>query len=874
MTNIQTYPTAKTAIMSGTRVFAIVILLTINLITSKLAYAQEDPYEEFIVTINVPRIGSAEIPAIIHGQELFLPVKDLFDFLKIKNSTTQSLDSITGFFIDPMSSFVIDKSNSKIRYRNQSFDVQPSEFYRSETSLYIKSTYFGKVFGLDCKYDFRSLSVNLETKIELPAIREMQQELMRRNLSQLRGEKKADTVIKRKFSLLKIGTVDWAVNNFQKLGGDAVTRAELGLGAMIAGGEANLQLHYNSTTPFNGKQQLFRWRYVDNNNKVVRQITLGQIFTQSISTLDGTLNGIQVSNTPTSYRRSFGSYRLSDRTEPEWMVELYVNGVLVNYMKADASGFFNFDVPLVYGNSAIKLRFYSPWGEERTKEVNISIPFNFLPEKQFEYSLTGGIVNDEKKSKFTRARFYYGLNQNITLGGGVEYISSAPTGQPMPFLNASWRIGQRLMITGEHAYNVRTRGLLNFRMPANVQLEVNYTKFNATQTAVRFNYLEESRVTLSMPIRAKNFSAFSRLSINQYKHFKFKNTTAEFLFSSIFAGVSSNFTTYAEFNRQGNPLISTNASFTLRAPWKMRITPQALYEYKQKKFTVLRFEAEKNLFNHGFLNFSYQKDLVTNVGFTTLGFRYNFKFAQAAVTAMHSKYGTALNQAARGSIIVGKNSTAFNQQNGVGKGGAILLPFLDLNCNGVKDPNEPKAKGLNVRINGGRTENNKRDTTIRVVGLEAFNDYMIDLDKHSFENVAWQLRKKNIAFTAEPNHLKLIEVPISVVGEVSGHVHLKDSKGQRGQGRVIINILNEYDIIVAKTVSESDGYFSYLGLPPGNYTAEIDGNQLQKLKMSCSTGKAAFSIKPDIDGDVASGLEFVIVCYDINEMGRGETALK
>ena len=49
--------------------------------------AQEQPeYDEILVFLNVPGIGGTEITAVIRGEELYLPVTDLFDFLKIKNS--------------------------------------------------------------------------------------------------------------------------------------------------------------------------------------------------------------------------------------------------------------------------------------------------------------------------------------------------------------------------------------------------------------------------------------------------------------------------------------------------------------------------------------------------------------------------------------------------------------------------------------------------------------------------------------------------------------------------------------------------------------------------------------------------------------------
>ena len=105
----------------------------------------------------------------------------------------------------------------------------------------------------------------------------------------------------------------------------------------------------------------------------LKQISVGSIFSTSVALLRNPVIGAQVTNTPTTYRRSYGSYRLSDKTEPNWLVELYVNNVLVNYVKADASGFFTFEVPMDYGNSLVKLRFYGPWGEERTSEKYISI---------------------------------------------------------------------------------------------------------------------------------------------------------------------------------------------------------------------------------------------------------------------------------------------------------------------------------------------------------------------------------------------------------------------------------------------------------------------------------------------------------------------
>jgi hypothetical protein len=187
-----------------------------------------------------------------------------------------------------------------------------------------------------------------------------------------------------------------------------------------------------------------------------------------------------------------------------------------------------------------------------------------------------------------------------------------------------------------------------------------------------------------------------------------------------------------------------------------------------------------------------------------------------------------------------------------------VLPYLDINCNGIRDLNEPKAAGLKLRINGGRIERNDKDTIIRIVGLEPYSNYFIELDKGSFDNVAWQLKNAAIRINVDPNNFKLLEVPVAVVGEVTGSVFLQTGDTLTAQGRMIVNIYNEEGELAARTLAEDDGYFSYLGLAPGIYTARIDAAQLKNLKMSSSPAYASFAIKEAKDGDVAAGLELII----------------
>jgi len=184
--------------------------------SSGIAYTQtkNDSYDEISVLLNVPRVGNWEMGALIKGQEAYLPLKDFFEVLQIRNSSPENSDTIEGFFIYPNAKYLIDKTNDRIVYQNKIFPLKPNNLIRWENNLYLKSANFGEIFGLDCIFNFRSLSITVNTKLELPAIREMQLQQMRKNISQLKGEKKADTTIKRKFSMFHLGMADWSVLNY------------------------------------------------------------------------------------------------------------------------------------------------------------------------------------------------------------------------------------------------------------------------------------------------------------------------------------------------------------------------------------------------------------------------------------------------------------------------------------------------------------------------------------------------------------------------------------------------------------------------------------------------------------------------------------
>jgi hypothetical protein len=823
--------------------------------------SQEEPdYEEISVFLYIPEIGMVEEPAYIKGQVLYLSVSDIFTFLKIQNTPSPSYDSVTGYFINPQSLYTVNRTLNRIVYQNTIFGLQPGDLIRTDNNLYLRSDYFGKVFGLECIFDFRRLSVVMKTKLELPLIREMKQELMRRNIRRLKGEMKADTVIKRSYPFFHLGMADWTILATQQMSKRDDEVLSLMLGSILAGGETNITLNYNNNIPFTEKEQLYYWHFVNNDFTAFRQVTLGKVAAQATSTLHGPLLGAQVTNTPTQFRRSFSSYRLSDHTEPGWIVELYVNNVLVDYVKADASGFFTFEVPLVYGNSSVKLRYYGPWGEERTREQSISIPFNFLPPRKLEYSLSSGMVEDGRKSMFSRATFHYGTSKRLTVGWGIEYLSSVTSGPTMPFLDFSMRIASNVLISGDYTFGVKGKGILNWHMPSGITLQLNYTKFQKYQTAVINPYLEDRKLAVSVPVNSRIFASYLRFTLDQVVLEKTKYIYSEILISGSLFGVSTNLTTFGTLTDPVHPNVTSTLALGIRLPKRISFTPEVQYDFTNNQLISSKFGLEKSFYHHGIVNLTYEYNFWGSISTLQVGLRYDFPFAQSGLTANYSNGLMTFGQAARGSLMLDQKTHYLGVSNraNVGKCGIVILAFLDFNRNGRRDPGEPKVNGLNIHITGGRIEQSKHDSLIRVFDLQPFIHYFIEIDRSSFENVAWQIQKPTISVAVDANQFKLVEIPVSVHGEVSGMVYFNNDGSLTGQERITVYFFRDDSIQVAKTLSESDGYFSFLGLSPGSYTARIDSNQLIKLHMKSVPESIPFMIKQKLDGDQAGGLEFIL----------------
>ncbi|KEO75907.1 hypothetical protein [Anditalea andensis] len=825
----------------------------------------EDDYEEILLLVKVAKFGSAEIPAAIRQEKVYLSVTDLFDFLHIKNEIGET---IQGFVLDQNDLYVIDVKQQQLFYSGRAFSLPSSAFILEDDFVYLRSDLFGEVFGLHCTFNFRTLTVLLSTDLDLPVFKLMRQEMIRKSLNKLHGNLEADTVYNRERSLLKLHIAEWGImttNLIRPMDREqpffmtaSQNRYNVALGGEMMGGEFFANLNSFDGRKLAHRNQFYQWRYVNNENAAIRQISVGRITGPSTATILYPVVGIQVTNASTLRRKAFGSYRIADYTGPEWTVELYVNNTLIDFVKADVAGFYTFDVPLIYGNTNIQLMFYGPFGEVQTTQEVINVPYNFLPQNEIEYVASAGLVDDGRGSIFSRWSVNYGLNRRVTVGGGIEYLSSLVDQPFMPFAQSSIKVSNAIMLSADYMPGVRARALMNYRMPKNITLDASYIKLEEGQQAIFFNYLEERKLALSMPIKKSNFSLFSRMTLTQLIFPNGGFTNAQFLVSSRVLGVPTNLSTLGIFRGESINMHSI-LSQSYRLPHAVSFQPQVQYNYMAKSISNLILRMEKQFFRKGFFNMFYQNNFLFKSSSAGIGFRYDFSFAHVSTHLRHAQNQIMLTTNARGSILYDGTTQHmdFNTQVNLGKGAVTVIPFLDLNNNGKKDRDEPLAKGLRLKVRGGQVQYDKNGEVIRITNLIAYEDYFIELDKNSFDHIAWRVNHEVLKVRVDPNQFKKVEVPIKVMGEASGMVH--DGSAGNGIGRVRMNFYDHQDILIHTSATESDGYFTNMELPAGNYHVMPDSVQLEKLGFIYKGGKTALTITRDPYGDMVDDLDFILL---------------
>ena len=819
--------------------------------------------DEALFMVLIRELGPQEISVLYCNGEVLLEVQEFFNYVGFSYGWNKDKTTLTGYVNSPDNNYAINWTKNHLRYLDKEEQVPETALVYKEGLMYINWRILDRVFGFKSTFYFRELTLLVKPEIRLPAIELKKQAKKRENIQKLTAvydNRKVDSTITHTRKLSKAGSINYSLLSRQSNGGFASNFGIVSASGQLFKGDVTSTITLNDKAPFTLRNVNTTYSYIDNDLKPFRQFKLGTVNSASIATIFDPIMGVQFLNRPTSLRKAFDKYTISEFTQPYWTVELYVNGILIDYAQADATGLYTFEVPLVYGRTQVSLKFYGLYGEQQEETQNLYVPYSLLPPGELDYLVTSGVLIGSNQL-FTQAKVTYGLSQNISLGGGVEMLLRDGKETVIPFVQTTAKI-KNLVFSGEYAHRTQRKLSINYFASNNLNFQVEYLALSPDQDVVLFGNRKQLLFFGSIPVKIAKDRGNLRLRYIFRENFGgLQYHNVEWGYAGKLLGVNTNLRALWLKPQTANAVMRLRALTTHFIGKGFYFVPETLWDVSKNQFEYGRLQVRKTLFENAIFNLNYTYSFIAKTHQWAFGLRYDFDFARVGANAAFNQNNFELSETLSGSILFDDYTSGlrFSKRSTIGSAALQVVPYLDINLNGKKDANDQVIQGLGGRLNDGKTGRKLESGLLSFQSLLPYQTYFLQLYTSDFDNVAYQLPKSEFKITLPPNQITYLEVPVQIMGEVSGYAYYDEDGTLYPLAKFEVFILEaKTRKKVARLVTEPDGYFQFLGLPTGQYVAQINTRQLSGLDLDETRSEITFDIENTAYGDIKDNLEFKI----------------
>ena len=859
-------------------------LIVISGVEAQNIISQDREFEEIVISFEVPKAIVSDIFVQYDGNTVYLPLIKVFTLLDINIQADITERKFHGFFISKDNKFEFNMAQFKINVFGREIPYLASDYYLSDNDLFIKVESFNKIFDLNMDFDFTMLRVFLRLNEDFPVYQKLKRKIAREKLQQEEESLRdvIDLAYKRRY--LSGGTVDWLVSA-NPYGGRNKHYYNMKFGGMVLGGDLLLNtggsFGDNTSSLFESKQFNYKWHYSFNDNSYITQAEIGDV--SGGGALSRSIKGLKITNRPQVRRKFFQTINITNYIGAGWEVELFVDNKLTDYMYTDADGFYHFSTDIYYGSSHIELKMYGPNGEYTTEEQVVRVPFNLIPHKEYEYSLSvGEAYFDQVKRNYIQANSFYGLLDNITVGlssdiplSGIDTVENITSTRiidekPMFGLEATCQVIGSMTLNSSIVPNYVARARANYSLPSLVNLNISYDKFFENQSRNPQEQLFRANFAISSPLKIAGKNLGLRYNISMDKFAAYTTMNMNYGFNLVFNPMYVTYIGQYKNKFNSNEIINSISSYKsissqllITTRFLPFVRPQFRVDYDHSDKGLLKYGVyvAKRIFRTSQITFSYERNHLSKSNTFLMTLNLLQPFADMTSRVNRNGDNMTYNQMFRGSVRYdNKNKTVhFDRRNSVGYGSAVVKPFLDDNYNGVMDNDEEYISGLRAKIKGARVKISGENKEYFYNNLRPYEEYMVQIDQYSLDDPMLKPTHENYKIKIDPNTVTSIQVPIVTASELSGKVERQIGKVKSGTGGFKIYIMNISKEQLIELPTFSSGDFYYLGLIPGSYRAYIDREQLENYGYKCQPEFIEFEIKPVEGGTFIENLDFLLV---------------
>ncbi|MCF8008837.1 MAG: hypothetical protein K9K32_03630 [Halanaerobiales bacterium] len=583
------------------------------------------------------------------------------------------------------------------------------------------------------------------------------------------------------------------------------------------------------------------------------EVWLGDISQPNISdiTVRESVKGFFISSYPYLSPNRFYTHTFEGELPENWEVELYDNGILVDFQRSNQEGKYLFEnIPLNYGFNEFTLVLYDQYGQRYEESQVFRIDSSLVPPGQNRYRVDLGQTDQgDLRGIFNYSR---GLNENLT------FVTNLVSLADQDEVDNYAKIGLRGALDGyflEGTYfqeiNGGRGGEIGF-----------YTELKKTHLSFKNAFFSDysSEIIPADLIRRTNINLWhsfdipvvsslgTRLELIQ-KAYDNNDITTDInnYLSTYYKGYSFRNTINMNFdnenkNGSGNLWIYKNLN-------KIWIRGEFGYQLFPLKTEYLAAEISGQIDDiHGY-NFRINRDLVDGETSYLAGISRNVDNYQLDLNGSYAEQ-----QDWQISLGISTNYGRSDRTNQFEAGtesryGAVSVKtYLDLG-----DRIKP-LEGIGYLINGKTISKRTNQNGVAFIpNLLTDRRTDITINQETLPDPFMVVKPEGVSFIPRAGQTFEVSLPVVLTSEIGGHVYLQSDQGIRALKGVEIQLVDQENNLIKKTFTAFDGYYYFSEVIPGDYQLKISKEFANKLSVK---NPAVININLPPKGGYFEGFDF------------------
>lgn len=822
---------------------------------------QEKELEEILLNMEYAGIVKTLISSIFYDDKIYISIQE---FLYNLHIPFNKIDGYTyeGSFNE--NAFVIDFKNKTYSIAQSLLNIEEKDFLEYNDDYFLTTQLIEKFLPVKIELDFSNLTLLIQSEEQLPIYRKFLIEQKFVSMQKKSNDKTVPLLFNRDRYVLNGFVFDYTIaqslikNQRNSYFYSAALGGELFYGDFYISRQEYIYQNYRN------RIENYNWKLTLNPNNYLSQISIGDEYLEGINSY--LFRGINITNEVVEPRNKIGNYIYQDKTEPNSLVELYINNEIVNITKSNQSGDFTFEIPLRYGMSILELRIHTLKGETKIVRKIFQIPYEFLPRGIFNYRLSAGLMRFVN-NRLAYSELSYGVTDFLTISAGGEYIRDSLREHKNFFGKTSFRISSNVLFNLFYSPGVYSRIHSYFVFPDYTSYTFEFLNYRENTLYNLAGLKNSFRGSFFLPFKmqygdlsfffnhefheAKSFKRYN-LSVNSFYLYKWFSINAGFLAENLHSNTiykirDWNFGLTFNLNNLLRDIPVLNRSY---------LNLRSTYNYVSKRFQSFSLFSTTTLMNNIRLQFNYLR--LVQIKSNNFSLSLLLELPQARYMA-NSNGSDVLNHQMSGSIGYSPqiNHFYFYSEPLIGRSSVYLEGFEDKNENNIKDDDEKTVKGLDFSINSATYSKKIKDGKI-FVGLNPYQHYTVRLIETGITSPNYSFELPEFNIVTDGSRVKIIRLPYRETGEIGGLV-VRKFEGEEIPLPNVRLILKNLDNERETTVTTfSDGSFYLFGLTKGKYILRIDENYLRKTSFKSFPEKIEFEINPEKDEIMIENLKIIL----------------